>query len=125
GLRPLYLPTDFEGNPMRKDFPLLARMIKPWPGIVDVEPMPDATQGTGPSVASEPAPVEAATPEPEPVPIVASEPAEPAAPAPAPTPEPVPIVASEPVGEETDAADIAGIPEHLLKRSREAKGDAT
>ena len=39
-LRKLYLPGDFEGYPMRKDFPLLARMIKPWPGIVDVEPMP-------------------------------------------------------------------------------------
>jgi NADH-quinone oxidoreductase subunit C len=40
GLRHMYLPTDFEGNPGRKDFPLLARMVKPWPGIVDVEPMP-------------------------------------------------------------------------------------
>ena len=30
----------FEGYPLRKDFPLLARMVKPWPGIVDVEPMP-------------------------------------------------------------------------------------
>lgn len=40
GLRKLYLPGDFEGHPMRKDFPLLARLIKPWPGIVDVEPMP-------------------------------------------------------------------------------------
>ena len=40
GLRPLYLPTDFEGHPLRKDFPLLARHIKPWPGLVDVEPMP-------------------------------------------------------------------------------------
>jgi NADH-quinone oxidoreductase subunit C len=39
-LRHLYLPSDFEGNPLRKDFPLLARMVKPWPGIVDVEPMP-------------------------------------------------------------------------------------
>ena len=39
-LRHLYLPTDFEGHPLRKDFPLLARMVKPWPGIVDVEPMP-------------------------------------------------------------------------------------
>ena len=39
-LRNMYLPTDFEGHPMRKDFPLLARMVKPWPGIVDVEPMP-------------------------------------------------------------------------------------
>ena len=39
-LRNLYLPTDFEGYPLRKDFPLLARVVKPWPGIVDVEPMP-------------------------------------------------------------------------------------
>jgi NADH-quinone oxidoreductase subunit C len=37
----LYLPTGFEGHPLRKDFPLLARMVKPWPGIVDVEPMPE------------------------------------------------------------------------------------
>ena len=40
-LRALYLPSGFEGHPLRKDFPLLARMVKPWPGIVDVEPMPD------------------------------------------------------------------------------------
>jgi NADH-quinone oxidoreductase subunit C len=40
GLRHLYLPGAFEGHPMRKDFPLLARQVKPWPGIVDVEPMP-------------------------------------------------------------------------------------
>lgn len=39
-LAKLYLPGDFEGNPLRKDFPLLARHVKPWPGIVDVEPMP-------------------------------------------------------------------------------------
>lgn len=39
-LRNLYLPTEFEGYPLRKDFPLLARRIKPWPGIVDVEQMP-------------------------------------------------------------------------------------
>ena len=36
----LYLPGEFEGHPLRKDFPLLARQVKPWPGIVDVEPMP-------------------------------------------------------------------------------------
>jgi len=36
----IYLPTLFEGHPLRKDFPLLARRVKPWPGIVDVEPMP-------------------------------------------------------------------------------------
>jgi len=39
-LRNMYLPTDFEGFPLRKDFPLLARLVKPWPGIVDVEPLP-------------------------------------------------------------------------------------
>lgn len=39
-LRNMYLPGDFEGHPLKKDFPLLARMVKPWPGIVDVEPMP-------------------------------------------------------------------------------------
>jgi NADH-quinone oxidoreductase subunit C len=37
-LRKMYLPMDFEGYPLRKDFPLLARIVKPWPGIVDVEP---------------------------------------------------------------------------------------
>lgn len=41
GLRHLYLPGDFEGFPLRKDFPLIARIVKPWPGIVDVEPMPE------------------------------------------------------------------------------------
>jgi len=39
-LRNLYLPGAFEGYPLRKDFPLLARMVKPWPGLVDVEAMP-------------------------------------------------------------------------------------
>ncbi|HEY5664567.1 MAG TPA: NADH-quinone oxidoreductase subunit C [Ilumatobacter sp.] len=41
-LRNIYLPGEFEGFPLRKDFPLLSRMVKPWPGIVDVEPMPTA-----------------------------------------------------------------------------------
>lgn len=46
-LRNMYLPSDFEGHPMRKDFPLLARIVKPWPGIVDVEPLPgdDSEEG--------------------------------------------------------------------------------
>ncbi|MGB2756618.1 MAG: NADH-quinone oxidoreductase subunit C [Acidimicrobiia bacterium] len=39
-IRHLYLPNDFEGNPLKKDFPLLAREVKPWPGIVNVEAMP-------------------------------------------------------------------------------------
>lgn len=55
GLRHLYLPGEFRGNPMRKDFPLLARIVKPWPGIVDTEPMPatpdaDADASTTPAV---------------------------------------------------------------------------
>ena len=47
----LYLPTEFEGHPLRKDFPLLSRRAKPWPGIVDVELMPgeddDESEDTG------------------------------------------------------------------------------
>ena len=48
-MRNLYLPGDFEGYPLRKDFPLLARKVKPWPGIVDVETIPgdgDDADGT-------------------------------------------------------------------------------
>ncbi len=52
GLRHIYLPTEFEGHPLRKDFPLLARVVKPWPGIVDVEPMPGAPEGEGDDEAS-------------------------------------------------------------------------
>ena len=40
-LRHLYLPSEFEGHPLRKDYPLLARVVKPWPGLVDVEAMPE------------------------------------------------------------------------------------
>ncbi len=43
----LYLPWDFEGFPLRKDFPLLAREVKPWPGLVDVEPMPGNESAEG------------------------------------------------------------------------------
>ena len=41
GLRHLYLPSGFEGHPLRKDFPLLARQLKPWPGLVGPELIPD------------------------------------------------------------------------------------
>jgi NADH-quinone oxidoreductase subunit C len=41
----LYLPGEFEGFPLRKDFPLLAREVKPWPGLVDVEQFPASYQG--------------------------------------------------------------------------------
>jgi len=44
GLRHIYLPGAFEGNPLRKDYPLLARQVRPWPGIVDVEAMPDTDE---------------------------------------------------------------------------------
>ena len=35
----IYLPGAFEGFPLRKDFPLLAREVKPWPGLTNVEPI--------------------------------------------------------------------------------------
>lgn len=41
-LVPLYLPDDFIGHPLLKSYPLIAREVKPWPGDVDVEPMPEA-----------------------------------------------------------------------------------
>jgi len=50
-LRQLYLPAGFEGHPLRKDFPLLARVVKPWPGLVDVEAMPEAVGAGEPSTA--------------------------------------------------------------------------
>ena len=37
----LYLPESFMGNPLRKSYPLLSREVKPWPGTVDVEAMPE------------------------------------------------------------------------------------
>ena len=48
-LRHIYLPTEFEGYPLRKDFPLLAREVKPWPGLVDVEPLPGGGDEEGES----------------------------------------------------------------------------
>jgi len=41
-LIPLYLPDEFVGNPLLKSYPLISREVKPWPGEVDVEPMPEA-----------------------------------------------------------------------------------
>ena len=51
-LRQLYLPAGFEGHPLRKDFPLLARGVKPWPGLVDVEPMPEEPSADEPVAAA-------------------------------------------------------------------------
>jgi NADH-quinone oxidoreductase subunit C len=33
----LLLPEPFEGHPLRKDFPLMSREVKPWPGLVEGE----------------------------------------------------------------------------------------
>ena len=57
-LRHLYLPFEFEGHPLRKDYPLLAREVKPWPGLVDVEPMPGEAGDDEPTAGEEAAAVE-------------------------------------------------------------------
>jgi NADH-quinone oxidoreductase subunit C len=33
----LLLPEPFEGHPLRKDFPLMSRVVKPWPGAAEGE----------------------------------------------------------------------------------------
>ena len=40
----LYLPDGFEGNPLLKSYELLTREVKPWPGEVDVESMPESDE---------------------------------------------------------------------------------
>lgn len=45
----LYLPDSFIGNPLRKSYPLLSREVKPWPGTVDVEAMPEKPGADEPS----------------------------------------------------------------------------
>ena len=40
-LKKLYLPDAYEGNPLLKSFELISREVKPWPGDVDVEGMPE------------------------------------------------------------------------------------
>jgi NADH-quinone oxidoreductase subunit C len=52
-LQHIYLPGGFEGHPLRKDFPLLSRMVKPWPGLVDVEPMPGEPDEDEPAEGTE------------------------------------------------------------------------
>jgi NADH-quinone oxidoreductase subunit C len=39
----IYLPDGFEGHPLRKSHPLLSRDVKPWPGAVEVAPLPSAS----------------------------------------------------------------------------------
>ena len=45
----LYLPDAFLGHPLRKTYPLLSREVKPWPGKVDVEAMPETEDSDEPS----------------------------------------------------------------------------
>jgi len=52
-LRVLYLPSGFEGNPLRKDYPLVSRRVKPWPGIVDVEAMPEQDEPEADAAAAD------------------------------------------------------------------------
>jgi NADH-quinone oxidoreductase subunit C len=46
GLKPLLLPPEFEGHPLRKDFVLAARVAKPWPGAKEPGES-DADAGAG------------------------------------------------------------------------------
>jgi NADH-quinone oxidoreductase subunit C len=48
-LTKMYLPDDYEGNPMLKSFELISREVKPWPGEVDVEGMPEDSTVEGAS----------------------------------------------------------------------------
>jgi NADH:ubiquinone oxidoreductase subunit C len=48
-LQHLYLPESFVGHPLRKSYPLLSREVKPWPGKVDVEAMPERGGSDEPS----------------------------------------------------------------------------
>lgn len=52
-LRHIYLPDEFEGFPMRKDFPLIAREVRPWPGLVDMEEMPKVEEPAAEGETSE------------------------------------------------------------------------
>jgi NADH-quinone oxidoreductase subunit C len=114
-LRNIYLPTEFEGYPLRKDFPLLARIVKPWPGIVDVEPMP-SEDADGDGVADATADAAAAPIEgtPEAAPETAADPAtvtdETVDSAPAHV-EPLPADAPDTVIAEQAAPDVAPVPE--------------
>ena len=48
-LTKIYLPDGYEGNPMLKSFELISREVKPWPGDVDVEGMPEEGDKEGKS----------------------------------------------------------------------------
>jgi NADH-quinone oxidoreductase subunit C len=45
----LYLTSDFSGHPLKKSYALISREVKPWPGSVDVEDMPEKPASDAPS----------------------------------------------------------------------------
>lgn len=49
----LYLPDAFLGHPLRKTYPLLSREVKPWPGKVDVEAMPETEEASSDEPSTE------------------------------------------------------------------------
>jgi NADH-quinone oxidoreductase subunit C len=51
-LENLYLPDGFIGHPLQKSYPLLSREVKPWPGTVDVEAMPEKDEDADPDAPS-------------------------------------------------------------------------
>ncbi len=51
-LENLYLPDGFLGHPLQKSYPLLSREVKPWPGTVDVEGMPEKDEDADPDAPS-------------------------------------------------------------------------
>ena len=51
-LENLYLPDGFVGYPLQKSYPLLSREVKPWPGTVDVEAMPEKDEDADPDAPS-------------------------------------------------------------------------
>src|SRR5262249_24334165 len=51
-LRHLYLPSEFEGHPVPRACPLLSRFVRPGPGLVDVEPMPEDPDAAAAAVAA-------------------------------------------------------------------------
>lgn len=55
-LRHIYLPSEFEGHPLRKDYSLLSRVVRPWPGLVDMEEMPSVPAIAAPDASDADAP---------------------------------------------------------------------
>jgi NADH-quinone oxidoreductase subunit C len=110
----LYLPGEFEGFPLRKDFPLLSREVKPWPGLVDVELMPEVPESETEATPTDEAPEAPAAPaEPEPAPAAAVPDPEVAPTADTTAPEPTPEAAEPELSAELEHATgtEAAVPE--------------